>query len=161
MDLDLQVHDEGQESGFETEEMQMSFGPQHPATHGVLRMVVRTDGEIVEDAKCFIGYLHRCFEKHAEALEYRQIIPYTDRMDYVSAITQENAYVLAVEKLLGEEMEVPEKAEYLRIITNELQRIASHLLSFSTYGMDTGAQTPFLHGFRERERVLYLLEAIS
>jgi NADH-quinone oxidoreductase subunit D len=158
MDVDINITDQDQ---FETEELHMSIGPQHPATHGVLRLAVRTDGEIVEDVKSFIGYLHRCFEKHCEALEWKQIIPYTDRMDYVSAITQEHAYCLAVEKLMGDDVEIPEKAQYMRVITAELQRIASHLLSFGTYGMDIGAQTPFLWGFREREKVLDLLEMAS
>ncbi|MFB6347636.1 MAG: NADH-quinone oxidoreductase subunit D, partial [bacterium] len=99
MEVDIQQIKE--ETNFETEELHLSIGPQHPATHGVLRVATRTDGEIVKDAKSFIGYLHRCFEKHSEALEWKQIIPYCDRMDYVSAITQEHAYCLAVEKLMG------------------------------------------------------------
>ncbi len=158
MDIDLTVHDEAE---LETEEMQLSMGPQHPSTHGVLRLALRTDGEIVTDLKSFIGYLHRCFEKHCEALEYKQIIPYTDRMDYLSAITQEHAYCLAVEKLMGDDIEVPERARYIRVICAELQRIRSHLLAWGQFGMDTGSVTPFLHGFREQENVIDLLEMVS
>jgi len=158
MDVDVTLHDEAE---LETEEMQLSMGPQHPSTHGVLRLALRTDGEIVTDLKSFIGYLHRCFEKHCEALEYKQIIPYTDRMDYLSAITQEHAYCLAVEKLMGDDIEVPERARYIRVICAELQRIRSHLLAWGQFGMDTGSVTPFLHGFREQENVIDLLEMVS
>lgn len=154
----MTVHDE---DDLETDELQMSMGPQHPATHGVLRLAVRTDGEIVTGLKSFIGYLHRCFEKHAEALEYPQIIPYTDRMDYLSAITQEHAYCLAVEKLMGDDIEVPERAKYIRVICAELQRIRSHLLAWGQFGMDAGAVTPFMHAFREQERIIDLLEQVS
>ncbi|MFB6345069.1 MAG: NADH-quinone oxidoreductase subunit D [bacterium] len=158
MELDMKVHDE---QDLETDELQMSMGPQHPATHGVLRLAIRTDGEIVTGLKSFIGYLHRCFEKHAEALEYPQVIPYTDRMDYLSAITQEHAYVLSVEKLMGDDIEVPERAKYIRTICAELQRIRSHLLAWGQFGMDAGAVTPFMHAYREQERIIDLLEQVS
>lgn len=159
MEIDMQVHDEAND--LETDEMQLSMGPQHPATHGVLRLALRADGEIVTGVKSFIGYLHRCFEKHAEALEYPQIIPYTDRMDYLSAITQEHAYCLAVEKLMGDDIDVPERAKYIRVITAELQRIRSHLLAWGQFGMDAGAVTPFMHAYREQERIIDLLEQVS
>jgi NADH-quinone oxidoreductase subunit D len=158
MEIDMTVHKEDE---LETDEMHLSMGPQHPATHGVLRLALRTDGEIVTGVKSFIGYLHRCFEKHAEALGYQQVIPYTDRMDYLSAITQEHAYVLAVEKLLGDDIEVSERARYIRVICAELQRIRSHLLAWGQFGMDAGAVTPFMHAFREQERIIDLLEMIS
>ncbi len=158
MEIDVTVHEENE---LETDEMHLSMGPQHPATHGVLRLAVRTDGEIVTGVKSFIGYLHRCFEKHAEALEYPQVIPYADRMDYLSAITQEHGYCLAVEKLMGDDIDVPERAKYIRIICAELQRIRSHLLAMGQFGQDAGAVTPFLHAFREQERVIELLEMIS
>lgn len=147
-----------------SEEMILSMGPQHPSTHGVLRLELKLDGEIVEEAIPHIGYLHRDFEKHAEALPYPQIIPYTDRMDYVAAMNNELGFCLAVEKLFevgGKPIEIPEKAQYIRVMAVELNRIASHLLAFGTYGMDIGAFTPFLYAFRDREYVLNLLEEIS
>ncbi len=140
-----------------TEEMVLNMGPQHPSTHGVLRLELVVDGEIVVDVIPHIGYLHRCFEKHCEAMtNYQQVIPYCDRMDYVAAMHMELGYVLAVEKLLG--IQVPERVEYIRVIMAELQRIASHLIAAGTYGLDIGAFTPFLYMFRERERILDLFE---
>ncbi len=141
-----------------TEEMILNMGPQHPSTHGVLRLVLTLNGEIVEEVKPVLGYLHRCFEKHAEAMTYPQVIPYTDRMDYLNAMSNELAYVLAVEKLLG--IEVPERVEYIRVIMAELQRIASHLVAIGTYGNDSGAMTPFLYCFMDREKVLELFEIV-
>jgi NADH-quinone oxidoreductase subunit D len=144
--------------------MILNMGPQHPSTHGVLRLELRTDGEVVEEAVPHIGYLHRDFEKHAENLAYPLIIPYTDRMDYVAAMNNELGFCLAVESLFaqgGKPIEIPEKANYIRVIVAELNRIASHLLAFGTYGMDIGAFTPFLWAFRDRERVLELFEEIS
>jgi NADH-quinone oxidoreductase subunit D len=140
-----------------TEEMLVNMGPQHPSTHGVLRIVLRTDGELVLDATPHIGYLHRCAEKIGENLQPFQYIPKTDRMDYLAAMNNNHAFCLAVEKLAG--IEVPERASYIRIIMSELNRIASHLVSFGTYGLDMGAFTPFLYAFRERERILDLFEA--
>jgi len=134
------------------------MGPQHPSTHGVLRLELVTDGEIVKRGIAHLGYLHRCFEKHAENRPYDQIIPYTDRMDYVSAMNQNLGYCLAVEKLLT--VKIPDRAQWIRVIVAELNRIGSHLLSFGTYGMDIGAFTPFLYAFREREMILDLFEMI-
>ena len=142
----------------ESEEMLINMGPQHPATHGVLRIVLRTDGEVVLGATPHIGYLHRCAEKIAENLPYVSFVPYTDRMDYVAAMNENWAYAHAVEKLAG--IEVPRRAEVLRVLVGELQRIASHLVSFGTYGLDLGAFTPFLYAFREREFVLDLFEML-
>jgi NADH-quinone oxidoreductase subunit D len=139
-----------------SEEMVLNMGPQHPSTHGVLRLELGTDGEIVRWVRPHIGYLHRCFEKHAENLTYPQVVPYTDRMDYLAAMNNNLGYVLAVEKLMG--LQVPERVEYIRVIVCELNRIASHLIAFGTYGLDIGAFTPFLFAFRERERVFDLFE---
>lgn len=132
------------------------MGPQHPSTHGVLRLVVRTDGEMVREAWPQIGFLHRCFEKIAESVRYAQVVPYTDRMDYLASMNSALAYCLAVEKLGG--IEVPERGAYLRVIMAELNRIASHLMAFGTYALDLGAFTPFLYGFRERELILSIFK---
>lgn len=140
----------------QSEEMLVNMGPQHPSTHGVLRIVLRTDGEMVLDAVPHLGYLHRCKEKIAENLAYYQYIGYTDRLDYLTAMNNNHAWAMAVEKLAG--IEVPRRAEYIRVIASELNRIASHLVSFGTYGMDLGAFTPFLYAFREREYILDLFE---
>jgi len=139
-----------------TEEMILNMGPQHPSTHGVLRLELQLEGEIISNVIPHIGYLHRCFEKHAEAMTYPQVIPYTDRMDYLAAMYNEFGYVLAVERLMG--IEVPERVEYIRVIMGELQRIASHLVALGTYGADIGAFTPFLYCFRDREKILHLFE---
>lgn len=140
------------------EEMILNLGPQHPSTHGVLRLEVITDGEIVKDVIPHIGYLHRCFEKHAESLPYNQIIPYVDRMDYVAAMNSEQAYVLGVEKMLGIENTLPKRIEYIRVLVAELNRIASHFVAIGTYAVDIGAFTPFLWLMRDREHILRLLE---
>lgn len=132
------------------------MGPQHPSTHGVLRLEVELEGEVVTKVKPHLGYLHRCFEKHAEAMSYPQVIPYTDRMDYLASMYNNFGYVLAVEKLMG--IKVPERVEYIRIIMGELQRIASHMVALGTYGLDIGAFTPFLYLFRDREKILTLFE---
>lgn len=140
-----------------SQEMVINMGPQHPSTHGVLRLELVVDGEIVVDVIPHIGYLHRCFEKHSESMSgYQQVIPYCDRMDYVAAMNMELGYALAVEKLLG--IKVPDRVEYIRVIMAELQRIASHLIAAGTYGLDIGAFTPFLYMFREREHILDLFE---
>lgn len=139
-----------------TEEMVLNMGPQHPSTHGVLRLELLLDGEIISDVIPHIGYLHRCFEKHSEAMTYPQVIPYTDRMDYLASMYNEFGYALAMERLMG--IEVPERVEYIRVIMGELQRIASHLVALGTYGADIGAFTPFLFCFRDRERILHLFE---
>ncbi|MFQ6605399.1 MAG: NADH-quinone oxidoreductase subunit D [Fidelibacterota bacterium] len=141
---------------FEGEEMILNIGPQHPSTHGVLRLRVKTDGEIVSEIKPVLGYLHRCFEKHCENLTYEQVVPYTDRCDYIAAMNNNFGYVAAMEELMG--IQVPEKVEYIRIIMAEFNRIASHLLALGTYGLDIGAFTPFLYMFRDRERILDMFE---
>jgi NADH-quinone oxidoreductase subunit D len=141
-----------------TEELLLNVGPQHPSTHGVFRVIVKIDGEQIVEAIPVTGYLHRGTEKLAENLNYTQIIPYTDRMDYLSAMM--NNYVLchAVETMLG--IEVPERAEYLRVIVMELQRIASHQVWWGTYLLDIGATTPFIYAFRDREIIIDLFNEL-
>ena len=139
-----------------TEEVQISMGPQHPSTHGVLRMVLTLDGETVVDARADIGYLHRGMEKLAEKRTYVQYVTLTDRFDYISAMLNNGAYAMAVEKLLG--VEAPERAEFIRVIMMELNRIASHLLFIGSYGLELGASTPFIYAFREREDILDMFE---
>ncbi|MGC4033842.1 MAG: NADH-quinone oxidoreductase subunit D [Tepidisphaeraceae bacterium] len=139
-----------------SEEMILNMGPQHPSTHGVLRLELRTDGEIVTHCTPHLGYLHRCKEKIGENLPYYQYIGYTDRLDYLAAMNNNLAWSLAVETLAG--ISVPRRAEFARVIACELNRIASHLVSFGTYGLDLGAFTPFLYAFREREYILDLFE---
>lgn len=141
-----------------TEEMLLNVGPQHPSTHGVLRLVVKIDGETIVEAKPVIGYLHRGTEKLAEDLNYTQIIPYTDRMDYLSAMTNNYAIVHATETLMG--LEIPERAEFLRVIVMELNRIASHLVWMGTYLLDIGAMSPFLYAFRDREEIINLFNEL-
>jgi len=141
---------------FDTDELVINMGPQHPSTHGVLRVVLRLDGEQVVDADVVIGYLHRGVEKLSENRSWTQIILLTDRLDYVAAATTNVAYCETVEKLMS--IEVPRRAKYVRTIVCELQRIASHLLWLGTHAMDTGAMTVFLYAFRERELILDLFE---
>jgi len=143
----------------EFHELELNMGPQHPSTHGVLRLLLTLDSEVILKAQPHIGYLHRSFEKFAEGMTYTQFLPYTDRLDYVSAITNEFGYCLAAEKLAG--IEVPRRAQYLRVIAAELQRIASHLLFVATFGNDLAAVTVFLYGFRDRERVIDILDSLS
>jgi NADH-quinone oxidoreductase subunit D len=140
----------------DSEIMILNMGPQHPSTHGVLRLELKVNGEIIEEVIPHIGYLHRCFEKHAEACNYQQVIPYVDRMDYLSSMYNDFGYAIAVEKLLG--IEIPERVEYIRIIMGEFQRIASHLVAIGTFGLDVGSFTPFLYCFRDREKILTLFE---
>ena len=139
-------------------EMVFNIGPQHPSTHGVLRLEVVTDGEIVKEVIPHIGYLHRCFEKHAESMPFNQIIPYVDRMDYMSAMNSEHAYAMGVEHMLGITDKIPKRVEYIRVLVAELNRIASHFIAIGTYGLDIGAFTPFLWLMRDREHILRLLE---
>jgi NADH-quinone oxidoreductase subunit D len=146
----------GEHGIIKSEEMLLNMGPQHPSTHGVLRLKITTDGEIVSKIEPVIGYLHRCFEKHCEHLTYEQIIPYTDRCDYIASMHMDHAYVLAMETLM--KIEVPERVSYIRIIVGELQRIASHLVALGTFGLDIGAITPFTWMIRDRERILDLFE---
>ncbi len=138
--------------------MIINIGPQHPSTHGVLRLEVVTDGEMVVDVVPHIGYLHRCFEKHAESLAYNQIIPYVDRMDYLAAMNSEHAYAMGVERMMGIEKEIPKRVEYIRVLVAELNRLASHFVAIGTYGMDIGAMTSFFWMMRDREHILRLLE---
>lgn len=145
------------ESGrLKTDELVLNLGPQHPSTHGVLRLVLVLDGEMILKVVPVIGYLHRCFEKHAEAMTYPQVIPYTDRMDYLASMNNNHGYAIAMERMLG--IELPERVEYIRLIMAELQRIASHLIAIGTFGMDIGAFTPFLYCFRDREAILDIFE---
>lgn len=137
----------------------LNMGPQHPATHGVLRVEIQTDSEVVVKATPHLGYLHRCMEKHSENLDYRGVIPFVDRLDYLAAMNMEWNYVLAVEKMLG--TEVPMRAEYVRVIIGEMQRLASHLMFFGTYAIDLGAFSPFLYAFQDREAILRIFEEIS
>jgi NADH-quinone oxidoreductase subunit D len=144
--------------GFETEEMTLNMGPQHPSTHGVLRFVVKADGEVMRQATPDVGYLHRSIEKIAEKVGYHGFMPYTDRVDYVAAMTCNQGWGMVCEKLAG--IEVPRRGEFCRVIASELCRISSHLLSVGSMGMDIGAFTPFTHALRERERINDLLEEL-
>jgi NADH-quinone oxidoreductase subunit D len=141
-----------------TDEMLVNMGPQHPSTHGVLRLVLRTDGEMVSEVTPHIGYLHRCAEKIGENLTHRQFIPYTDRMDYLAAMNMNLGWALTVEKLM--KYEPPEKGRHLRVIISEMGRIASHLVGMGAYGLDLGTFSPFLYAFREREKILNLFEEV-
>ena len=141
-----------------TDEMLVNMGPQHPSTHGVLRLVLKTDGEVVSDVVPHLGYLHRCAEKIGENVTPIQFIPYTDRMDYLAAMNMNLGYSLAVEKLCG--LHVPEKAQVIRVLMCELNRIASHLVGMGAYGLDLGSFSPFLYAFREREQILDLFEDV-
>jgi NADH-quinone oxidoreductase subunit D len=140
----------------DSEEMEISFGPQHPATHGVLRVMVRVDGEKITDAKPVIGYLHRGTEKIFERETYNGCLPHTDRMDYTAAATNNQGLVGAVEKMMG--VVVPPRAAYIRMVLAELQRIASHIIWLGTHALDIGAQSPFFYTFEEREKILDLYE---
>jgi NADH-quinone oxidoreductase subunit D len=142
-----------------TDEMVFNMGPQHPSTHGVLRVVLRTDGEVVLGCQPLIGNLHRCCEKILENLTYVQGLPYVDRMDYLGALNMELGLVLSVEK--AAEVEVPRRAEYLRVVLCEMNRVISHLFAAGQFGLDMGAFTPFLYMFREREDALQLLNEVT
>ena len=141
-----------------TDEMLVNMGPQHPSTHGVLRLVLRTDGEVISEVTPHLGYLHRCAEKIGENVTPIQFIPYTDRMDYLAAMNMNLAYSMAVEKLCG--MKIPEKAQVIRVVIAEMNRIASHLVGMGAYGLDLGTFSPFLYAFREREMILDLFEEV-
>jgi NADH-quinone oxidoreductase subunit D len=141
-----------------TEELLLNVGPQHPSTHGVFRIIVKLDGEVITEATPVMGYLHRGTEKIAENLNFTQIIPYTDRMDYVSAMTNNYVLVHAVETMMG--LEIPLRAEFLRLIVMELQRVASHLVWWGTYLLDIGAMSPFLYAFRDREIIIDLFNEL-
>ena len=137
----------------------LNFGPQHPAAHGVLRLVLELDGEVVERAAPHIGLLHRATEKLAETRTYLQNVPYMDRLDYMSMMSNEHAYVLAIEKLLG--IEVPLRAQYIRVMFDEITRLLNHLLWIGAHGLDVGAMAVFLYAFREREDLFDCYEAVS
>lgn len=145
-------------SRIRTELVEINMGPQHPSTHGVLRLAVTLDGEVVVECHPDVGYLHRGIEKLAEMRTWVQFIPITDRLDYLASMLGNAAYIYAVEKLGA--IEVPERAEYIRVIMMELQRVASHLVFFGTMALDLGATTPFLYAFREREDILDLFEMV-
>ena len=147
---------ESEETMLGLREMELNFGPQHPSTHGVLRIVLKVDGERIVSARPDVGYLHRGTEKLFETETYPMIIPHTDRLDYVAAATNNHAYVLTVEKLMG--LEIPRRAQYIRVVLDEMQRISSHLLWLATAAIDLGAITPFFYTFREREVILDLFE---
>ncbi|HSN41558.1 MAG TPA: NADH-quinone oxidoreductase subunit D, partial [Burkholderiales bacterium] len=137
----------------------MNFGPQHPAAHGVLRLVLELDGEVIERADPHIGLLHRATEKLAENKTFIQSVPYMDRLDYMSMMANEHAYVMAIERLLG--IEVPLRAQYIRVMFDEITRLLNHLLWLGAHGLDIGAMTVFLYAFREREDLLDMYEAVS
>ena len=137
----------------------LNFGPQHPAAHGVLRLILEMDGEVIEHADPHVGLLHRGTEKLAESKPYNQSIGYMDRLDYVSMLSNEHAYVMAIEKMLG--VQVPERAQYIRVMFDEITRILNHLMWLGTHGLDIGAMTIFLYCFREREDLMDVYEAVS
>src|SRR6267142_1189725 len=143
------------------EKMVLNMGPSHPATHGVLRIVLELDGEIITRAMPEIGYLHRGDEKIAENMTYTQFIPYTDRLDYLAPLANNVAYALAVEKLMGIDKQLPPRCQYIRVICCELARISSHLLGLGAFALDIGAVTVFLHTFTEREKVYNLCETLT
>src|SRR6187399_666633 len=143
------------------EKMVLNMGPSHPATHGVLRLVLELDGEIITKAIPDVGYLHRGDEKIAENMTYTQFIPYTDRLDYLAPLANNVAYALAVEKLLGIHDKLPPRCQYIRVICAELARISSHLLGVGCFAMDVGAMTVFLLTFTEREKIYNLAESLS
>lgn len=149
------------EQDLKDEEMVINIGPQHPSTHGVLRLEVVTDGEIIKKVVPHLGYLHRCFEKHAENLPYNQTIPFVDRLDYMSSMNNEHIYCMAIEKLIGIQNDIPKRVEYIRVLVAEMNRIASHFIAIGTYAVDIGAFTPFLWLVRDREHILRLLEWAS
>lgn len=144
--------------GLETEEMTLNMGPQHPSTHGVLRFVIKADGEVMREAIPDVGYLHRSIEKISEKVGYHGFMPYTDRVDYVAAMFCNQGWGMVCEKLGG--IEVPKRGEYCRVIASELNRISSHLIAVGSMILDIGAMTPFFHAFREREKINDLLEEL-
>ena len=156
----VQTNDEsGLEGPAVIKNFMMNFGPQHPAAHGVMRLVLEMDGEVLERADPHVGLLHRATEKLIEYKTYLQAVPYFDRLDYVSPMCQEHAFALAVEKLLG--IEAPPRAQFIRVLFAEITRILNHLLNITTFALDVGAVTPFLWGFEERERLMEFYERVS
>ena len=145
--------------GMSGERMSLNVGPSHPTTHGVLRLMMELDGDVITKCEPVLGYLHRGDEKIAENMTYNQFVPYTDRLDYIAPLANNVAYVLAVEKLL--ELEVPERCRAIRVVVSELARISSHLLGMGVFGMDAGAWTPFMYTFTEREKLYTLFEELT
>src|SRR2546423_9037936 len=165
---EIQVPEAGARSGqpeelqeLHGEKMVLNMGPSHPSTHGVLRIVLELDGEIITKATPDVGYLHRGDEKIAENMTYTQFIPYTDRLDYLAPLANSVAYALAVEKLLGIDKQLPPRCQFIRVICCELARISSHLLGLGSFAMDVGAMTVFLHTFTEREKIYNLYESLT
>lgn len=156
----LSVH-EARLAAVGAEDMILNMGPQHPSTHGVLRLQLVTDGEVVKEVIPHVGYLHRCFEKHAESMSYGKTIPFTDRMDYLASMNNSHGFVMGVERMLGIDKLIPKRVEYIRVLVCELNRIASHLIAIGTYGIDIGAFTPFMWCFRDREHIMNMLEWAS
>jgi NADH-quinone oxidoreductase subunit D len=152
---------QNQPGDMEGEKMVLNMGPSHPSTHGVLRVVLEMDGEIITKAIPDVGYLHRGDEKIAENMTYTQFIPYTDRLDYLAPLANNVAYALAVEKLMGIDTKLPPRCQYLRVICCELARVSAHLLGLGAYAMDVGALTVFMHTFTEREKLYNLFEALT
>ena len=145
----------------EGEKMVLNMGPSHPSTHGVLRVLLELDGEIITKAVPDVGYLHRGDEKIAESMTYTQFVPYTDRLDYLAPLSNNVAYALAVEKLMGVDRQLPPRCQYIRVICCELARISAHLLGLGAFAMDVGALTVFLHTFTEREKIYNLCESLT
>src|ERR1035441_2153398 len=166
---DIEVRDSAARSAQAADELQdmqgekmiLNMGPSHPATHGVLRIVLALDGEIITKADPDVGYLHRGDEKIAENMTYTQFIPYTDRLDYLAPLANNVAYALAVEKLLGIDRQLTPRCQFIRVICCELARISSHLLGLGAFAMDTGAVTVFLLTFTEREKIYNLAESLT
>jgi NADH-quinone oxidoreductase subunit D len=152
---------EDEQGEVEGEKMVLNMGPSHPATHGVLRIILELDGEIITKATPDVGYLHRGDEKIAENMTYTQFIPYTDRLDYLAPLANNVAYALAVEKLMGIDKQLPPRCQYIRVICCELARISAHLLGLGAFAMDVGALTVFLHTFTEREKIYNLCESLT
>src|SRR3954462_13171491 len=150
-----------EEQDLHGEKMVLNMGPSHPATHGVLRIILELDGEIITKAVPDVGYLHRGDEKIAENMTYTQFIPYTDRLDYLAPLANNVAYALAVEKLMGIDQALPPRCQFIRVICCELARISAHLLGLGAFAMDVGAMTVFLHTFTEREKIYNLIEALT
>src|SRR5213083_2114890 len=146
---------------FQTEKMSLSMGPSHPSTHGVLRLQMELDGEILTKCDPVVGYLHRGDEQIAENMTYTQFIPYTDRLDYLAPLANNVAYALAVEKLMGIDKQLPPRCQFIRVICCELARISAHLLGLGSLSMDVGALTVFLHTFTEREKIYNLCESLT
>ena len=166
---DIEIHDSATRTADAADELRdvtgekmvLNMGPSHPATHGVLRLKIELDGETILNAQPDVGYLHRGDEKIAENMTYTQFIPYTDRLDYLAPLANNVHYALAVEKLLGVDDKLPERCQYIRVICCELARVSAHLLGLGAFAMDTGAFTVFLHTFTEREKIYYLIEALT